>query len=135
MKIEGDKVRINAGQQKVFEFLSDFNNYRRLMPEQIVNWKSEKETCSFTIKGMADIGLKFVRKEPPVLLELVPNGKSPVKFSLLLHLGPDTLNEQKTLVQANVDADLNPMFSMFAKKPLENLANTITEELSKVFPK
>lgn len=133
MKIEGKKVSIHAPQQKVFEFLSDFNHYEQLMPEQIVNWKSEKEHCSFTIKGMADLGLKFARKEAPALLELVPEGKSPVKFSLLVKLEPDELNEQKTVAKVDVDADLNPMLAMIAKKPLENLANSITDQLNTVF--
>lgn len=133
MNIEGKKTNISATQQKLFDFLSDFNNYEQLMPDQIVNWKSETDFCSFTVKGMADLSLKFGKKEAPVFLELVPNGKSPVQFTLNVKLEPDTFNEQNSIVQANVDADLNPMLAMFAKKPLENLANTITEELKKVF--
>ncbi len=133
MKIEGKKASIKASQKRVFDFLSDFNNYQQLMPEQIINWNSDVETCSFTIKGMADLGLKFARKEPSHLLELVPNGKSPVKFSLLIKLGPDILNEQNTTACVDVDADLNPMLAMIAKRPLENLANSITEQLNSVF--
>ncbi|MBN2614421.1 MAG: hypothetical protein JXR71_01895 [Bacteroidales bacterium] len=134
MNIEGKRTTIQASPQKLFDFLSDFNHYEQLMPEQIVNWKSEKDTCSFTVKGMADLSLKFGKKQAPELLELVPDGKSPVQFTLTVKLEPDTLNEQNAVVQANVDADLNPMLAMFARKPLENLANTITEELKKVFP-
>ena len=135
MKIDGKKAVISASQNNVFQFLSDFNNYEKLMPEQIVNWQSDTETCSFTIKGMADIKLKFARKEASKLLELVPEGKTPVKFSLLVNLEPDTLNEQKTVVNVHVDADLNPMLAMIAKRPFENLANTISEELKKAFDK
>jgi len=133
MKIEGKKAVISSNQNKVFQFLSDFNNYEKLMPEQIVNWQSDKETCSFTIKGMADIKLKFARKEAPKLLELVPDGKTPVNFTLLVNIEPDTLNEQKSVVNVHVDADMNPMLAMFAKKPFENLANTISGELQKLF--
>ena len=133
MKIDGKKAVISANPNKVFQFLSDFNNYEKLMPEQIVNWQSDTDTCSFTIKGMADLKLKFARKEASRLLELVPEGKTPVKFSLLVNLEPDTLNEQKTVVNVHVDADLNPMLAMIAKRPFENLANTISEELKKVF--
>lgn len=135
MKIDGKKAVISANQNKVFQFLSDFNNYEKLMPEQIVNWQSDKDSCSFTIKGMADLKLKFVRKEASTLLEIVPEGKTPVKFSLLVNLQPDVLNEQKTEVNVHVDANLNPMLAMMAKRPFENLANTISEELHKVFEK
>ncbi len=133
MKIDGKQVNIKATQKKVFDFLSDFNNYQKLMPEQIVNWHSDVETCSFTIKGMTDLGLKFSRKEAPLLLELVPDGKTPFKFSLLIKLEPDALNEQNTTARVDVDADLNPMLAMIAKRPLENIANSITDQLNLAF--
>lgn len=133
MNIKGKKATVAAGQKKVYDFLSDFNNYEKLMPEQVINWKSDKDTCSFTIKGMADLGMKFGEKNPPSSLTLVPNGKTPVNFTLKVQLSADSLNEQQTEVKVDVDADLNPMLAMFAKKPLENLANTITGELKKVF--
>ncbi len=133
MNIKGKKASVAAGQKKVYDFLSDFNNYEKLMPEQVINWKSDKDTCSFTIKGMADLGMKFGEKNSPSYLTLVPNGKAPVNFTLKVQLSADPLNEQQTEVKVDVDADLNPMLAMFAKKPLENLANTITGELKKVF--
>ncbi len=135
MKINGKKAEINASQKKVYDFLSDFNNFEHLMPEQIVNWKSDKEHCSFTIKGMADISLKYSKKEPYGMLELVPDGKSPVNFNLLIRLMPNELNEQKTTAWVDVEADLNPMMAMIAKRPLENLANSMTDHLNHYFSK
>lgn len=132
MKIEGKKTSVGVAPQKVFAFLSNFDNYQQLMPEEITNWKSEKDICSFTVKGMADISLKFGKMESPGLLELVPE-KSPFKFSLLIYLEPEVINEQKTQAHVDVDADLNPMLAMLAKKPLEELAETITSKLVKVF--
>jgi carbon monoxide dehydrogenase subunit G len=133
MRIDGKKATINAHPNKVFEFLSNFNNYEKLMPEQIVNWQSDADTCSFTIKGMADIRLKFARKEKPGLLELVPDGKTPVNFTLQVIIDPDPVNEQKSEVKVHVDADLSPMLAMLAKKPFENLADTLSGKLQKVF--
>jgi carbon monoxide dehydrogenase subunit G len=135
MIINGKKTSINASQKKLYDFLSDFNNFEHLMPEQIVNWKSDKEHCSFTIKGMADISLKYSVKEPYRLLELVPDGKSPVNFNLVIRLQPDELNEQKTTVRVDVDADLNPMMALIAKRPFEDLANSMTDRLNKYFEK
>ncbi len=135
MKINGKKATVNAPQKRVYEFLSDFNNFEHLMPEQIVNWKSDKEHCSFTIKGMADISLKYSKKEPYELLELVPDGKSPVNFNLMVRLQPDELNEQKTTAWVDVEASLNPMMALIAKRPLEDIANTMTDHLNNYFSK
>ncbi len=133
MQINGKKKRVNAPVTKVYRFLSDFNNFEHLMPEEIINWKSDQDHCSFTIKGMADLSLKFSRKEENALLELVPDGKTPVNFTLLVQMEPDALNEQKTVAWVDVDADLNPMMAMIAKKPLENLANSMTDHLNEYF--
>lgn len=133
MKIEGKKVNLNAGIKKVFEFLSDFNNYEKLMPEQIINWKSTTDGCSFTIKNMADLSLKFEEKNAHSTLKIVPEGKVPFKFSLLVKLEEDSMNEQKTIAGVDVDADINPMMAMMAKRPFENLVNNMADNLNSVF--
>lgn len=133
MKIEGKKVNLNADKKKIFEFLSDFNNYEKLMPDQIINWKSTNDSCSFTIKSMADLSLKFEEKNPYSSIEIVPEGKVPFKFSLNVVLVENSLNEQKTTAGVNVDADINPMLAMMAKRPFENLVNVIAENLNTIF--
>ncbi len=133
MKISTNPVQIQATQKRVFEFLSDFNNLEQLMPEQITNWQSDTEQGSFSIQGMADITLKYSKKEPHSLIEILPEGKTPIQFSLYLLLNPGELNEQHTTAVVEVDAQLNPMMAMMAKRPLENLVNVIAEQLNQVF--
>lgn len=127
MIIEGKPAIINQSQEIVYDFLTDFNNFKDLMPDQITNWKSEKESCSFTIQGMADVSLTFAEKTPISYIKLVPVGKVPFSFSLLLNLSPSGDN---TSVQFNVDANLNPMMAMMAKRPLENLVNVMATNVN-----
>jgi len=135
MIIAGKPTQINADKKKVFEFLSDFNNFKQLMPDQIVNWKSNKEACSFTIKGMTSLALKYKDKTPHHMIDIIPDGKSPISFNLRIELEEDNLNEQNTIANVKIDADLNPMMAMIAKKPLENLVNIIGEKLNSEFAK
>ena len=52
-------VEVNADLKSVNDFLSNLNNLEKLMPEdRIQKWESTDETCSFTIKGLAGIGMK-----------------------------------------------------------------------------
>ncbi|PIQ26107.1 MAG: orotate phosphoribosyltransferase, partial [Bacteroidetes bacterium CG18_big_fil_WC_8_21_14_2_50_41_14] len=53
MKIEGKSAIIDKSAEDVYQFLSNFNHYEQLMPEQITNWNSDEKSCSFTIQGMA----------------------------------------------------------------------------------
>ncbi|PLW94364.1 MAG: hypothetical protein C0591_12820, partial [Marinilabiliales bacterium] len=61
--------------------------------------------------------------------------KSPISFNLRIELEEDTLNEQHTMAHVKIDANLNPMMAMIAKKPLENLVNIIGEKLNTEFAK
>lgn len=133
MNIEGKPTKINADRKSVFEFLSDFNHYEKLMPDQIVNWKSNQEACSFTIKNMTNLALKFKSKNPDQVIDIEPDGKSPIKFNLKIELEEDSVNAKNTIAKVKIDADLNPMMAMIAKKPLENLVNIIGEKLDAEF--
>ena len=61
-RIESDKVTVNKTSEEIYTFLSNFNNFQKLMPEQVTNWQSTEEDCSFTIAGMASLGMKIVEK-------------------------------------------------------------------------
>lgn len=71
VNIKSDKREINSSTGEIFSFLSNFKNFRDLMPEQIVNWKSDEEYCSFTIEGMADIGMKIEEKVPNEKIRII----------------------------------------------------------------
>ena len=121
---------MNTDINKVFDFLADFNNFEHLMPDQVSDWKSDADSCSFSVKGMGKVGMKYAKKESPVLIEMVPYGKSPISFSLKIKLAEQ---DGGTKASGEVDADLNPMLAMMAKRPLENLINEITSRLAAKF--
>ncbi|MAZ93890.1 MAG: hypothetical protein P8N48_03415 [Bacteroidales bacterium] len=127
MIIEGKPAKVNHSIDKVYDFLTSFNNFEPLMPEQITNWKSDNNSCSFTIQGMADISLTFGEKVPKSFVKLVPVGKVPFSFSLGLKISGDN---DSTIVKIEVDADLNPMMAMMAKRPLENLVNVMASNVN-----
>jgi carbon monoxide dehydrogenase subunit G len=127
MRIEGKKVTINSDQQKVFDFLADFNNIGSLMPDQVKEWESDEETCSFKITGIGKIKMRYLKKESPTLIEMGPGGNASLNFSLVIKLHEE---DGKTIAKGEVDADLNPMLAMMAKRPLENLINEITSKLN-----
>lgn len=59
VRIESDEITVEKSDAKVFEFLSDCNNLQQLMPEQVTDWQSTVNDCSFTIKGMASLGMEY----------------------------------------------------------------------------
>jgi carbon monoxide dehydrogenase subunit G len=126
-RIESDKTDVNKSKEEVFNFLCNFNNFEKLMPEQVTNWQSTEEECSFTISGMATLGMKMVEKRPSDYIKVERNGKAPFDFTL------ECLLKEKTTAQSEVqlafNADLNPMLKMMAVKPLTNFLNLLVQRL------
>jgi len=130
-KIESEKLSINNSAENIFTFLSNFNNFEKLMPEQIINWQATEDTCSFTIKGMTDIGMRIKEKIPNSKIVIVPDGKVSFGFELLCLL--EETAADKTNTQIVFNADLNPMLKMMAAKPLQNFVNLLVQKLKELF--
>lgn len=128
-KLESDKVMVDKTAKELFAFLSDFNNYERLMPEQVTDWKSTSDECSFTIKGMASLGMKMKEKIPDHTIVIEKNGKAPFDFFLTCKIDDQGAQSQAQLF---FDADLNPMLKMMASKPLTNFLNLLAARLKEI---
>lgn len=130
MKIESDKSEINKPAAEVFSFLSDFNNFQKLMPPQVTNWKSTADECSFTISGMASIGMKILEKVPNSLIKISSHGKVPFAFTLNIHLTENSPTQ--TTGQLIFESDLNPMMAMMVEKPLKNFFNLLAGKMKEI---
>ncbi len=129
-KIESEKVEINNSALNVFNYLTDFNNFQKLMPPQVTNWQSTAEECSFTINGMATIGMKIIEKNPTSLITISSHGKVPFEFKLFILISEK--GDSDCVGQINFESDLNPMLKMMVEKPLGNFFNLLANKMKDI---
>ncbi len=132
-RIESEKIIIHCKPEKVYNFLGNFDNFSSLMPEQVINWQSSGDSCSFEIKGLASLGLRIIEKIPFSKITMQGEGKIPFGFTWdsLFKETPD----QQCEVQMVIDADMNPFIAMMAEKPLQNFVNVILPRLKEEMEK
>ena len=129
-KIESDKVEIANSAKNIFTYLSDFNNFSKLMPPQVTNWQSSVDECSFTINGMATIGMKIIDKAPHTKITITSHGKVPFEFKLFVLL---TEKDASNCVgQLTFESDMNPMIKMMVEKPLGNFFNMLAQKMKDI---
>jgi len=128
-RIESEKRNINKSSEIIFNFLSNFNNFETLMPDKVVDWKSDKDTCSFTISGLASLGMRIIDKTPNSYIKIIDEGKVPFKFDFIINIIEKNKSSE---VQLIFDADLNTMLKMVAVKPLRNFLNMLLDELQAI---
>ncbi len=125
-KIESDKVVINRPAPHIFDFLGDFNNFEMLVPDQVTDWDSSRDTCTFNVKG-AGISMKITERKPFTEITVTSDGKTPVAFTMVERL--NELPENQIEVQLVLQADLNPFYNMILLNPLTNLVNIMVNKL------
>ncbi len=129
--IECDKEIIKATPEKVFNLLSNFDNYKILMPSSVEEFTSTGDTCTFKIKNMPPIGMAFENNQPNVQINIVSYGKNPFDYGLKIFMRE--LEDGNTETYMVLEAHVNAFMKMMIEKPLSNFFNYLTHQLSKQF--
>lgn len=129
--IETEKKISPNSPEQLFAFLTDMNNFEKLMPEgKIEKWSSTEDQCEFTIKGMARIGLKKENTEAPNKIKISSFGKVPFTFDLDINLKEEAANQ--TEVGMVFNGDINPFMKMMVEKPLRNFFNYLVTKAAEI---
>lgn len=125
--IESNKVTINHTSEKIFNFLSNLNNFQQLMdPEKISDWESTEEMCKLKIKGMGGLGMKLKSKNANSQIMLESLSEKPFPFELKITIEE---NGNSCVTQLILDADINPFVKMMVEKPLKNFFDSLADKI------
>lgn len=129
--IETEKETSPNSAEKLFNFLTDMNNFERLMPQdKIEKWSSDSESCEFTIKGMSRIGLKQKSTTPYSKIEIESYGKVPFPFTLEVFL--KDIDENNCETSMTFTGEINAFMKLLVEKPLRNFFNMLVKEASNI---
>jgi hypothetical protein len=127
-RYESSTRQVNKPASYIYNFISDFNNFGKLLPEQVSNWKCTENECSFVISGLPEVSLKISEKIPNQLLKVTSaSTKVPFPFSLNVHI--KELSDGQCETQVAFEGELNMMFRMMVEKPMRNFVNMINDKL------
>ena len=127
MKLESPKVKVNKNQAELFQYLTNVENYKELMPENLTKFqKLNEKAFSFQLKGMPEIALEIQETQEPNLIKLGSMSKN-LDFSLQIEIDPVDANYSEA--QLHFNGKFNAMMSMMVKKPLSNFIETLSNNL------
>ena len=113
---------------KLFEFLSDFKNFKAILPEdKVENFEYAGDQCSFNIKGITPMTIRLKEKKPFEYILFSSEGLAKFNFSLKVTFAGS--ESEKGTCQVDLMGDLNPIIKTMAEKPLAGLVNTMSSRL------
>ncbi len=130
-KIESDKKEVGYNAEKIFSFITNFQNFEALLPaDKVENFKYTEDSCSFRIKGMTDLGLKIEEKNEYDLIKMKSDGKVPFPFGMDIHIA--TLSDASSEVHIEFQGEISPFMKVMVEKPLRNFFNMLVERLAEL---
>lgn len=123
MKIESNKTIIEKSNQMVFDYISNCNNFGKVLPDQIKNWQSTEDQCTFDIEGMAKVTLVVSQRIPHSQIVYTATTNQPFGITLICNIA--YIDNSNCEVQSELNADIPPMIAMMAKAPLQKFADQL----------
>jgi len=130
-KIESRIGIIKESEQKIYSFLSDFNNFRNLIPEdRVKNWESTSDNCKFDVEGIGAVGLKIIEKEPNKLIKITGDGDKPVPFTVWIQI--KEVADKDSRVKITAEVQINPLMASMLKGPLKTFVDTLISQAENI---
>ncbi len=127
MNLHSPKITIPKSSSKVFDFLINFKNFKKLMPGNISKFELlEKDKFIFAISGMPEIVLE---KKSEEAFNSIVLGSAAGKLDFALEIVITELSQQQSQVQLNFSGDFNPMMAMMIKGPITKFIETLATKI------
>ena len=117
--------------EKIFNYISNFNNFSQLIPEdKVKDFESTGDTCRFKVEGIGQAGLRIIEKEPHKLIKISSDEET--TFDLLLWIQIKEIEPGDSRLKITTEVNLNPMMATMVRKPLKNFVDTLIEQAEKI---
>lgn len=129
-KYTSKQVRIERPARMVYDLLSDFSHFTPMLEGKVEGWRTDGDTCSFTVKGFT-INLRMIEKTPYTTLKIAGEDGSPFAFVFWIQLVE--IAENDTRIRLTVHAELNMMMKMMLGKKLQEALDKIADQIAAAF--
>lgn len=130
MNLNAETSFFEKSQEEIYTFLSDFQNFKKIMPENIDKFKITDNGFIFALKGMPSIKLKLKAKTPHSNITL-ESASEQFPFTLAADINKNNNNNQSK-VMFNFEGKFNPMITMMVKSPLQKFIKTLSTNIEKI---
>jgi carbon monoxide dehydrogenase subunit G len=130
-RIESKIGVVKQPAEKIFNYVSNFNNFNQLIPEdKVKDFESTDDTCRFNLEGIGQAGLRIIEREPHKLIKISSDEET--TFDLLLWIQIKEIEPGDSRMKITTEVTLNPMMASVVKKPLKKFVDTLIDQAEKI---
>jgi hypothetical protein len=129
VKIESKIGKSPHSDREIFEFITDFDNFKSLLPEgKVSGWESSGDRCSFQVDPLGRTGLQILEKTPYSLVKYasVPEF-SKYQFTIWIQL--KTVTGGDTRIKITIEPHVTQMLIPMIRGPLKLFVNGLIDKI------
>jgi len=125
--IESQSRLINRRAKDLYDFIADFNNFEKFLPEQITEWNATETTCSFNLPNLGKITLQMEKDDVAQTVKYISTS-APAAFELLFEIKPET--ETTCQLTLTAFADVPAFMLMMLSRPIKNFVTVLLDRIT-----
>ena len=129
MKIESKIGKSASSDRQIYDFITDFHNFKDLLPaDKVSGWESTRDQCSFQVDPLGRTGLKIVEKEPHSMVKISSDPEfSSYQFTIWIQL--KKVAENDTRIKITIEPLVNKMLLPMIRLPLKKFADSLVDKI------
>lgn len=121
---------MNCRTCEVFDFVTDFRNFRQFIPEEsIKNWQILGDRCSFQIPPLGLTKISITDKTPCSSVLFSGEALQQNDFTILIKISEN--ENMNADIRISLSAALNPVLKMMASRPIEQFLEKLIDEMER----
>ena len=129
MNLNTPKIKLAQTTEQLYNFLTNFENFETIMPENTDKFEITDDGFLFALKGMPTIKLKLDEKIPNSKIVL---GSASEQFPFTLTTNINEDQDCNAEVNFDFEGKFNPMITMMVKKPLQKFIDALSTNLQRL---
>lgn len=126
MKYESKQQTIARSAEQIFAVVSKFSNFTPILKDKVEDWSADDDSCSFKAQGFS-LALSITERKEFELIK-IETTSSPMPFCFLLQLS--SIAPYQTNIEVVMDVELNGMLKMMVGNKLQQVVDTIAEQIA-----
>lgn len=129
MKIESRTGKSAHSDEAIYNFVSNFHNFKDLLPaDKVSGWEASEDKCSFQVDPLGRTGLVIVNKEPYSLVKMSSDPEfSSYQFTIWVQF--KKVASDDTRIRITIEPHVNMMMMPMIKGPLKKLADGLIDKM------
>lgn len=123
--LESRQGRIRNSDDRIFNFLSNFNNLGQFVPkDKVSDFHSSEDQCTFKVPSIGEVGLRIIERIPYKTIKITGDGS---KQQFIFWIQLKRVEDDDTRIKLTLTADVNPMLKMMVSKPLQQFLDKLVD--------